>query len=324
MRYNNIFKENDIMAAENLSIAIVHHQDCLLHQGSKGHPEQPDRVKVIQAALQRYPFDVNVKFYQAPLASREQLLTIHDADYVNWIFSIAPQTGSIEVDADTWMNTHTLKAALHAAGSVTYAVDLIMQKKAQAAFCNVRPPGHHAERDKAMGFCFFNNVALGVKHAMQEYQLERIAIIDFDVHHGNGTQNIFQQDKKLMYCSSFQSPFFPGYDPEMDNEHILSVPLLAGTDSATFRAKVEAAWFDKLAAFQPQFIFFSAGFDAHRQDPLANIDLTEADYVWLTNEIAKIAKVYADGRIVSVLEGGYNLDVLAQCVPAHVNALLIK
>jgi acetoin utilization deacetylase AcuC-like enzyme len=211
---------------------------------------------------------------------------------------------------------------LRAAGAVIFAVDLVMEKKAQVAFCNIRPPGHHAEREKAMGFCFFNNVAVGVRYAFTRYQLERIAIVDFDVHHGNGTHDIFQRDKRVLFCSSFEHPFYPGYDDEMDNEHILNVPLAAGTQSHTFREKMEIC-FEKIASFNPQLIFFSAGFDAHVNDPLSSLNLTEADYVWLTMKIAKIAKVHCQGRMISVLEGGYDLDALAQCVPAHVNAMIV-
>ena len=213
---------------------------------------------------------------------------------------------------------------MRAAGAVSFAVDLVMQKKAQTVFCNIRPPGHHAEKEKAMGFCFFNNVAIGAVHAINDYGLERVAIIDFDVHHGNGTQSIFQNNKNVLYCSSFQHPYYPGYENEMDNPHILSVPLAAGTTGKEFREKVQAAWFDKIVAFQPQLIFFSAGFDAHKNDPLADLKLTKEDYVWLTSEIAKIAKVYCDGKIVSVLEGGYNLEALSQnACPAHVMVIII-
>jgi len=307
-----------------MTIAIISHPHCLLHDLGEGHPEQPARVQVIQDAIKQYPFKEPVKFYEAPLATREQLLRAHANAYVDWLISIAPKEGYIAIDADTIMNPHTLEAALRAAGSVPYAVDLVMQGDAQVAFCNVRPPGHHAEFDKAMGFCFFNNVAVGVIYALKKYQLERIAIIDFDVHHGNGTQNIFQHDKRVMYCSSFQHPFYPGYEDEIDNPHILSLPLPAGTTGKVFREKVEEAeWFEKIAAFRPQLIFFSAGFDAHTKDPLADIHLEETDYVWLTSHIAKIATVHCDGRIISVLEGGYHLEVLAQCVPAHVNAMVV-
>lgn len=307
-----------------MTIAIIHHPDCELHDAGDQHPEQPARVKVIQQALEHYSFHSPVKFYQAPRATHKQLLSAHGKDYVDWLISVAPYEGMVEIDSDTRMNAHTLDAALYAAGSVPFAVDLVLNKKAKAAFCNVRPPGHHAERDSAMGFCFFNNVAIGVQHARTVHHLKRIVIIDFDVHHGNGTQNIFQDDKHVMYCSSFQYPFYPGYDPERDNEHILSVPLKAGTTGKEYREKVQAAWFDKIMEFKPEFIFFSAGFDAHKNDPLADINLDESDYVWLTTQIAEIAKAQCKGNIVSVLEGGYNLDVLAQCVPAHVKALISR
>lgn len=305
-----------------MTIALISHPDCILHEASAHHPERPERVQVIQEAFKHFPFNTKTKFNLAPLATYEQLISVHDKDYVDWIMSIAPKTDCIAIDEDTGMNPHTLQAALRAAGSVPFAVDSVMSGEAQVAFCNVRPPGHHAERDKAMGFCFFNNVAIGAMHALTHYPIKRVAIIDFDVHHGNGTQNIFQHDKRVMYCSSFEHPFYPGYDSEMDNEHILSVPLEAGTGGELFRDKLKAAWFARLAAFQPQFIFFSAGFDAHVNDPLADLNVTVEDYVWLTTQIAKIAKVHCDGKMVSVLEGGYNLDALAQCAPAHVNAMV--
>lgn len=205
----------------------------------------------------------------------------------------------------------------------SWGVDLLMQDKAQAVFCNVRPPGHHAEHNKAMGFCFLNNVAIGVRYALSYYHLERIAIIDFDVHHGNGTQDIFQEEDHVMFCSSFEHPFYPGYDLRNDNSHVLNVPLRPGTVGSKYREQVSAAWFHKLHAFKPQLFFFSAGFDAHRDDPLADIELTMEDYCWLTTEIASMAKQYSNGKMLSVLEGGYDLDVLRTCVPAHVNAMLV-
>jgi acetoin utilization deacetylase AcuC-like enzyme len=305
-----------------MTLVIISHPDCALHDAGKEHPERPDRVRVIETALKKFSFVTPIKFLQAPLASREQLLEVHDESYVNWIYSIAPKKGSIGIDDDTRMNPYTLHAALRAAGAVPYAVDLVMEGKAEVAFCNVRPPGHHAEHEKAMGFCFFNNVAIGAMHAIKYYAIERVAIVDFDVHHGNGTQSIFQRNKQVLYCSSFQHPLFPGYEDEMDSKHILCVPLPAGTTGSVFRETVEKAWFDKIAAFQPQLIFFSAGFDAHADDPLANLSLHKEDYIWLTNQIAKIAAVHCNGKMISVLEGGYNLDVLADCVPAHVNAML--
>lgn len=304
-----------------MTLAIISHPDCVLHDAGKGHPERPERVQVIQQALQDYPFKKPVQFYEAPEAAREDLLRAHDKEYIDWIFASAPKRTHISIDEDTVMNPYTLDAALRAAGSVILAVDLVMTDKVQAVFCNVRPPGHHAERDRAMGFCFFNNVAVGAHYALAKYNLQRVAIVDFDVHHGNGTQNIFQKDKRVLYCSSFQHPFYPGYDEEFENSHIASVLLGSGTTGEEYREKVAAAWFNKLLAFKPELIFFSAGFDAHTNDPLANINLQVDDYVWLTQQIADIAKKTSHGRMISALEGGYNLEVLAECVPAHVNAM---
>lgn len=306
-----------------MTIAIISHPDCLLHDMGDLHPERPDRVKVIQNAIRNYPFRDEVKYYQAPLAEKNQLISVHDERYVNEIFTIAPKEGLIAIDADTWMNEYTLTAALRAAGSVIYAVDLVMHDEVQVAFCNVRPPGHHAEYDRAMGFCFFNNVALGVMHAILQYKLQRILIIDFDVHHGNGTQNIFQHDERVMYCSSFEFPFYPGYDAQLDNEHIIGVPLEPETTGKIFRQKVKAAWFDKIEAFKPELIFISAGFDGHVKDLMANLRLEKEDFVWITKQIAAFAREHCQGKIVSVLEGGYNLHALAECVPAHINAMTI-
>lgn len=305
-----------------MTIAIISHPECFLHNMGEGHPEQPARFRVIQAALEQYPFRVPVTFHQAPQATRAQLERAHEVEYIDFIFSVAPKTGMYRLDEDTCMNSHSLEAALLAAGSVPYAVDLVMSGKAKAAFCNVRPPGHHAERDKAMGFCLFNNVAVGVRHAMAMHKIKRAAIIDFDVHHGNGTQHIFQNDEGVMLCSSFEHPLYPGYQPELDNKHILCLPLPAGTDGKDYRQAVTHAWFEKIAAFKPEFIFFSAGFDAHQSDPLANLRLIGEDYQWITNEIVNLANKYCNGKVVSVLEGGYNLEALASCVPMHVNALV--
>lgn len=308
-----------------MSIAIISHPECELHDPGPGHPEQGARVSVIQQALKTFPFKPPVQFYEAPLANKAQLLAVHPETYIDWIFSIAPKGDElIAIDADTIMNQYTLNAALRAAGAVILAVDLVLQGNAQAVFCNVRPPGHHAEREKAMGFCFFNNVAVGVMYAKQHYGLKRIAIVDFDVHHGNGTQDIFQKNKNVLYCSSFEYPFYPGYEPEMDSAHILSIPLPAGTGGGIYREKVRTHWLNQIASFQPELIFFSAGFDAHAADPLADLVLEKDDYVWLTKAIAQIAKAHCQGRMISVLEGGYNLDALAACVPFHVDALKLE
>lgn len=301
-----------------MTIALISHPDCALHDMGEGHPEQPARVRVIQSALERYPFQHPVSFREASLATREQLIRAHEPDYVDYLFAIAPREGVVALDPDTWMNEHTLRAALLAAGAGIMAVDLVMSNQAKAAFCNVRPPGHHAEPARAMGFCFFNNVAVAVRHALSQHGVARIAIIDFDVHHGNGTQAIFQEDERVMLCSSFQHPFYPGFNPAMSHPHLLTVPLAAGTTGVDYRRAVEAAWFDRLAAFKPQLVFFSAGFDAHQADPLAQLKLTVEDYVWLTEQVMSITQVCA----ISMLEGGYDLNALASCVPAHVAALV--
>ncbi|MBA3660141.1 MAG: histone deacetylase family protein [Gammaproteobacteria bacterium] len=304
-----------------MAIAIISHPDCLLH-AIEGHPEQPDRVSRIQAALKESPCLASLQFLDAPLATREELIRAHQEDYVDWIAQIAPQNNFLAIDADTIMNPYTLQAAKRAAGALIMAVDLVVPKKMDRAFCNVRPPGHHAEFNKAMGFCFFNNVAVGVHHALAQYGFQRIAIIDFDVHHGNGTQNIFQNDERVLYCSSFQHPFYPGYDASLDNSHILSVPLAENTEGLAFRERVAAAWFNPLATFKPEIIFISAGFDAHRDDPLASLKLEKEDYVWITKELLAIAKTHSEGRIISALEGGYHLPALAECAVAHVCALV--
>lgn len=305
-----------------MTIAVISHPDCSLHEAGSQHPESPDRVAVIQAALHAHKFCHDIQYIDAPLAHYDHLIAAHAKEYVDWICANAPKSGYTGIDQDTVMNAHTLAAALRAAGAVVHAVDLVMTQKVNAVFCNVRPPGHHAEYAKAMGFCIFNNVVIGAKYALNHYQLKRVAIIDFDVHHGNGTQDIVQHDARILYCSSFQHPFYPGYQPKNDNAHILNVPLVSGINGAVYRKQVAAAWFDKINHFQPELIFISAGFDAHLLDPLAELALDVSDYVWLTQEIVRIAKKSCAGRVISVLEGGYNLDVLAECVPAHVEALI--
>lgn len=305
-----------------MTLAIISHPDCEKHDAGVQHPERPQRVVTIQNALKKYPFAGEIQFHDALDATKADLMRAHDPDYVEWLYSVAPKTESIQIDPDTIMNPATLSAALKAAGAVILAVDLVMGNRAQAVFCNVRPPGHHAEHAQAMGFCFFNNVAVGVHYALAIYQLQRIAIIDFDVHHGNGTQNIFQREPRVLLCSSFEHPLYPGFDEELDNDHIIAVPLPPGTTGVSYREAVQAAWFEKIKKFAPQLIFFSAGFDAHANDPLANLELQKSDYVWVTEEIAKIAKECCQGKMISVLEGGYDLEALAECVPAHVAAMI--
>lgn len=305
-----------------MNIGILSHPSFLKHLTGAGHPEKPERLQAIQHAIDTYPFKSELKYYNAPMASKEDLKLAHDEAYIEWIFSIAPADEAIAIDEDTVMGPQTLTAALHAVGAVKKAVDLVVKQEIQAAFCNVRPPGHHAEREKAMGFCFFNNVAVGALYAMKKYHFERVLIVDFDVHHGNGTQSIFQKNKSVMLCSSFEHPLFPGYDNEMDNNHILNLPLAAGSDGSSYKEMVKSLWLPRIKSFAPEMIFFSAGFDGHKDDPLSTLAWTKKDYQWITKEIVKLAKKYAKGRVISVLEGGYNLEALRESVPIHIDALI--
>jgi acetoin utilization deacetylase AcuC-like enzyme len=306
-----------------MNIAYISHPDCLLHSLSINHLEQPARLQVIETELIKTGLNQKLQHIIAPAVTREQLLRVHDASYIENIFQMSPKTGCVWLDLDTFMNPYTLSAALHAAGATVYAVDLIFSEKISAAFCGIRPPGHHAERARAMGFCIFNNIAVAAAHALEQYQLKRVAIVDFDVHHGNGTQNIFLQDDRVLFCSSFQHPFYPLTDIENPPNHIINIPLPAGTTSRTFRAEVEQHWLDALEKFKPEMVFFSAGFDGHRDDSIANQELTELDYAWVTRRVLNATKHSCQGRVVSALEGGYALNVLGKCVVAHINALMM-
>lgn len=305
-----------------MTISIISHKDCALHEMGAHHPESPARLSAIEDQLLSCGLDLVLQHHDAPQATREQLCRVHDAEYVEQIFLKAPEEGQAWLDPDTSMNPHTLSAALRAAGAAVLAVDLVMSGKNSAAFCNVRPPGHHAEHNKAMGFCFFNNIAVGAAHALQAHQLKRVAIVDFDVHHGNGTEDIFREVPEVLFCSTFQHPFYPDTGTGDTPEHIINVPLPAGTDGQAFRTAVESHWLPKLETFQPELILISAGFDAHVEDDMANLCLVDQDFSWVTQKIKMIADKYAKGRIVSTLEGGYALSALGRSVAAHLNAML--
>ena len=260
---------------------------------------------------------------EAPRATREQLLRVHGADYVDHILAIAPAEGSVQLDEDTVMSPGSAEAALRAAGAAVAAVDMAMADGGHA-FCAVRPPGHHATRTQAMGFCLFNNVAVAAAHAMAEHGLKRVAIADFDVHHGNGTQDIFERDGRVLFVSSHQSPLYPltGRADERGVGNIVNAPLAAGEGSTEFRELWEGALLPKLYAFKPQLVLVSAGFDAHRADPLAQLQLGSEDYAWITGRLVDLAHAHAAGRLVSTLEGGYDLQALAASVGAHVAELM--
>src|SRR2546423_4931968 len=287
----------------------------------EGHPERPERLVAIESNLLASRLDRLVVRAEAPEATREQLLRVHDAAYIDELERLSPGEGLTWIDPDTAMCPDTLPAALRAAGAGTFATDAVIAGKAEAAFCSVRPPGHHAERARAMGFCFFNNVAVAAAHALERHGLRRVAIVDFDVHHGNGTEDIFRDDSRVLMVSTFQHPFYPGSGVEGRSERMVNVPLPAGASSQEFRAAVTGEWLPALDRFPPAMIFVSAGFDAHRDDGLAMLRLVESDYAWVTQQIRTAAARHASGRIVSMLEGGYDLGALARSVAAHLEHL---
>jgi acetoin utilization deacetylase AcuC-like enzyme len=301
--------------------AFISHPDTLLHVMDGHHPESPARISAIKDRLMAAHLYDYLKAQDAPLATDEQLTRVHAPAYVKHIRDIAPQAGIVHLDQDTAMGPMTLSAALHAAGATVMAVDLVMSGRVQNAFCCVRPPGHHAGRSTAAGFCIFNNVAVGVAHAIAQYGVGRAAIIDFDVHHGDGTEDIFKDNASVMLCSTFQHPLYPFKGAESRTERMINVPLAAGSGSRIFRDAVEREFAPALKKFAPQFIFISAGFDAHAGEDLGGLNLVRDDYVWATEFIKDVAHRHAADRIVSSLEGGYELHALADSVMAHVRAL---
>ncbi len=305
-----------------MATLLVTHPDCVLHEISPDHPECPGRIGAILDQLKKQDLFDYCLHAEAPLAEREQVLLAHEPAHVENVFASSPTIGSVSLDADTAMNPHSLTAALRSVGGGLLATDAVLNKEADTAFCLTRPPGHHAEFDKAMGFCFFGNVAIAARHAIQQHGLERVAIVDFDVHHGNGTEDIVDGDAKILFCSSFQYPLYPGaYRSNVDNQRV-NVPLKSGCQSAQFRDAITATWLPALDAFQPELIIVSAGFDAHAEDPLAGLLLADADYLWITQQIREVAMRHAGGRIVSMLEGGYALPALARSASAHVRVLM--
>lgn len=304
-----------------MPIAYISHPDCLLHDAGEGHPEQAARLRTIHDQLISSGMEFVLRQFDAPLAETAELERAHDPAYVRQLFALAPQAGMVPLDGDTIMTPHTLTAARRAAGAAILGVDLVMSRDFRVAFCAVRPPGHHAEFARAMGFCYFNNVAVGAAHALAKYGLERIAIVDFDLHHGNGTEDIFRLEPRVLFCSSFQHPFYPFSDTG-GNDHIIKTPLAAGTDGEGFRQRVEAEWLPALEQFRPQLLMISAGFDGHAEDDLGHLRLREADYRWISTALKGVADRHAEGRIVSTLEGGYALAALGRSVVAHLDALL--
>lgn len=305
-----------------MAITLFSHANCYRHLAGDDHPEQPARLSAINDQLIRSGMEFIVQQRDATPASKAQVYRAHSNLYVDEIYAKAPVDGHIWLDPDTQMMQHSLDAALHAAGAGINAVDLVLQQSNQQAFCSVRPPGHHATRDQAMGFCIFNNVAIAALHALEQHGLERVAIVDFDVHHGNGTEDIFAGDERVLFCSSFQFPLYPNTGDVALGDNIENLPLPALCKPALWREQIELHWLPRINAFKPQLILVSAGFDGHREDDMAQFLLTEADYQWLAQQLKQLADQHCAGRIVATLEGGYALSALGRSVVAFLKGLM--
>ncbi len=303
-----------------MSTAYISHPDFMKHEMGRHHPECPERIAAIEDQLIQSRLDAHLKRIDPPLASEADITRVHSEDHLAFVKSKAPSSGYSMIDGDTIMNPATWTVSLRAAGAAMAAVDAVMQGEVNNAFCAIRPPGHHAEPHRSMGFCVFNNVAIATRYAIEKYDLDRVAVIDFDVHHGNGTEAAFINDPHVLMCSFFQHPFYP-YSGLDGGDNMINVPLPASTNGKIVRDMITKTWIPRLDEFRPQLIIISAGFDAHREDDLGQMGLVEDDYVWMTKQLMEVANRYCDGKIVSCLEGGYNLSALGRSVAAHLKTL---
>ncbi len=300
---------------------LITHEDCLEHRMESGNAERPERLSTLLRYLHETGLQADLETRLAEPADLQTLCGVHDETFLQTLAAALPTSGLINVDPDTAIGPGSLRAAALAAGAVTGAVTQVLDGNTQRAFCAIRPPGHHAEVDAAMGFCLYNSIALGAVTALEDDAIDRVAILDFDVHHGNGTVDIFKDRPEVLVCSSFQHPFYPNRYFDIERENIVNTPLPAGTDSMAFRAAVERDWMRAVEAHRPQFILVSAGFDAHRDDPLGGLLLTDGDYRWITEMIVDFANRFSEGRVVSALEGGYDLNALSRSAHAHIEVL---
>ena len=307
-----------------MTTAYITHADCLKHDMGAGHPECPDRLHAVNGQMRASGVIDHVATFDAPMAHPDVLKRVHRPEYVDSIFERAPSHGYAQLDPDTAMNPHSLNAALRAAGAGVLAVDQVMAGKVENAFCAVRPCGHHATRARSMGFCIFNNIGVAAAHALEAHGLKRVAVIDFDVHHGNGTEDMFDQaewEDRVLMASFFQHPFYPYSGSDGHAANMVNVPLREGSGGEAAKQAVEEHWLPALDDWQPEMILISAGFDAHREDLLGGLKLIEADYAWITRQLMDVAARHSKGRVVSMLEGGYNLSALGRSAVAHVKTL---
>jgi acetoin utilization deacetylase AcuC-like enzyme len=303
-----------------MTTAYISHPDFMKHEMGRHHPECPERIQAIEDQLIQSRLDGHLKRIDPPLATEADITRVHSEDHLAFIKSKAPASGYAMIDGDTIMNTATWNVSLRAAGAAIAAVDAVMKGEVNNAFCAIRPPGHHAEPHRSMGFCVFNTIAIATRYALEQYDLDRVAVIDFDVHHGNGTEAAFIDDPHVLMCSFFQHPFYP-YSGLEGGDNMVNIPLPASTSGKVVREMISKIWIPRLQAFKPQLIMISAGFDAHREDDLGQMGLVEDDYVWITQQLMNVANQTCEGKIVSCLEGGYNLSALGRSVAAHLKTL---